>query len=216
MNEALSQLKENFGVYGSWAIWDNDGNIGSILSADDFQNMLKPNVVFLGLNASMEIPVDWINYHAECGIHAIPPKKPQAWNITPVRRLAEVLQEKEFEPLKGAYMSDIIKTSYDADSAVTAEKARDEKVKFENVNMFKEELKSLSQISGSIRFHIICIGGKSYEIVQDAIKDGWLNGSDKSVYKIYHYSQPYRNVDQEIRRRIREDLFEVIKLLQVN
>ncbi len=204
-NKYLPLLKKDFGKYGSWALWNEDGSITSLISKNDFELLLKPNIIFVGLNASMKLPEDWINYHSECGKYCRLGKA-KSWRQTHVRKLAEVLREKEFEALKGAYMTDIIKNHYDANSGVVTDKIKqDNNLISENIRLFENELKILSQISGLNRFHIICIGNKSFEILSKALKH--------KIDKIWHYSA-YQLGWEGVKERMRQNLRAIIKKLE--
>ncbi len=195
----LSILKSEFGKYGSWALWDRDGGIISFVNNNDFRLLIKPNVIFIGLNASGKLSKDWINYHSECCESG---KVESCWKRTHARKLADVLREKEFDALRGAYMTDIIKNHYDANSGVVANKIRkNANLITENLNLFENELKILSKISGSTDFHIICIGNKSFEILSQISK--------YKIDKIWHYSA-YQLGWEGVKERIRQDLRKIV------
>lgn len=199
MDKYLLQLKKKFGKYGSWALWNEDGSITSLISKNDFEFLLKPNIIFVGLNASMKLPEDWINYHSECCRFG----KIKSWKQSHIRKLAEVLQEKEFEILKGAYMTDVIKNHYDSDSGIVANKIiRDKNLVSENIKLFENELKMLSEISGSDKFHIICIGNKSFDILNQTLKH--------KIDKIWHYSA-YQLGWEGVKEKTRQDLRKITK-----
>lgn len=199
MNKHLLQLKKDFGRYGSWALWNENGSITSLINKNNFEILIKPNIIFVGLNASMKLPEDWINYHSECCRFG----KIKSWKQSHIRKLAEVLQEKEFERLKGTYMTDIIKNYYDSNSGIVANKIKQDKnLVSENIRLFENELKILSKISGSSKFHIICIGNKSFEILNQTLKH--------KMDKIWHYSA-YQLGWEGVKKKIRQDLREIIK-----
>ncbi|MBI4836950.1 MAG: hypothetical protein HY813_00900 [Candidatus Portnoybacteria bacterium] len=199
MNLNLLQLKKKFGKYGSWALWDEDGSIASLVRKNDFELLLKPNIVFIGLNASTKLSEDWINYHSECCKSG----KIKSWRWSHVSKLAEILREKEFEALKGAYMTDIIKNHYDSNSNVVVNQIKqDRSLVSKNIRLFEKELKMLSKISGLDKFYIVCIGNKSFEILDRVL--------GTKVSKIWHYSA-YQLGREGVKEKIRQDLRGVIK-----
>ena len=210
MNKHLLQLKKKFGKYGSWALWNEDGSIVSLINKDNFEFLIKPNIIFMGLNASYDLrkTFDWMNYHF------IKDKENSSWKKEHCRKLAEVLQEDEFGMFKGAYMTDIIKSHYDSDSDIIARKIdKDKTIIEESKQSFKKEMELLSKISESDKFLVICIGIKSFEITKEIVEN--------NVYKIYHYSNwsDKSNKDKEIKgyqkvqEKIRQDLRKIIKKL---
>ena len=75
----------------------------------------------------------------------------------------------------------------------------------ENKRLLKREMKLLSKISKSDEFHIICIGNKSFEILNQILKYG--------VDKIWHYSA-YQLGESGVKERIRQDLRRIMKRYQ--
>jgi len=195
MNENLLQLKKDFGKYGSWALWDDFGRITPFLGKDNFEKLIKPNIIFIGLNASIEVLDDWMGYHQEC--------RSESWFAPTfhIRKLAEILREEEFETFKGAYMTDVIKNHYDPSSNTIADKIKkDNNLVLENLRLFENELKILSKISDSGKFHIIAMGNLAFdELTKQAL--------GHRVYKIYHYANWGEG---EVKERIREDLRKII------
>jgi len=171
MNKYLLQLKKEFGKYGSWALWNKDGGIEEIIEKDNFQSLIKPNIIFMGLNASYDLRKadDWINYHF------IKNKKNSSWKKEHCRKLAEVLSEPEFSCFNGAYMTDVIKDDYNSNSGKVNNKSVNE-----NRESLGREMNLLSKISGSHNFIVICMGDKSFKITKTIIQN--------YIYKIYHYS----------------------------
>ncbi len=200
-NKYLSILKKEFGKYGSWALWDNNGGIKSLLEKKNFSEMIRPNIVFVGLNASMKIPEDWINYHHECNTFG----KIKSWKRTPVHKLADVIQEKEFSSLNGAYMTDILKGHYKQDSRVVMAEVKQNKaiILTENLRLFENELELLSKISDSNNFYIICMGDACFNILRENFK--W------NIYKVYHYAN---YGEYKVKERIRQGLEVIIKNLK--
>jgi len=198
MNKYLLQLKQEFGKCGSWAIWGENGEIEKIIKNENFESLIKPNIIFMGFNASYDLKKegDWKNYHSE-----LRHKKKFTWKREHCRKLAEVLQEDEFEVLKGAYMTDIIKNHYDSDSGIMAGKIKKDKTIIEeNEQSLKKEMELLSKISRADKFLVICMGDASFKETKKTIKD--------NIYKIYHYANYGYG---KVKERIRQDLREIIK-----
>lgn len=199
IDKHLLQLKKEFGKYGSWALWDKGGGITSFINGNDFESLIKPNIIFVGLNANGKLRKDWINYHSEC---CEPGRVESCWKRTHARKLADVLREKEFDALRGAYMTDIIKDHYDANSGVVAsEIKKDAGLITKNLTLFENELEILSKISGSAEFRIICMGNKSFEILNPISK--------YKTDKVWHYAA-YQLGWEGVKERIRQDLRKII------
>ena len=146
MNKNLQKLKEEFGKFGSWALWKKDGSLK--INRQNFQSLIKPNIIFIGLNASFDLRTvdDWSNYHV------IKNKKGSSWRKEHCRKLAEVLSDHRFSFFSGAYMTDIIKNDYSSDSS-KVKNIIDQK----NKRLFLREIKLLSSISASNKFILIFI-----------------------------------------------------------
>ena len=197
MDKYLLQLKNEFGKYGSWALWDKDGGIKKIIEDKHFESSIKPNIIFMGLNASYNLRKagDWMNYHF------IKDKKGFSWEKEHCRKLAEVLSEPEFSCFSGSYMTDVIKDNYNSNSS----KVNNENAS-ENRKLLEREMNLLSSISGSDTFTIICMGKKSLKETKKIVKD--------NVFEIYHYANwgDKNNKNQKIKgcqkvkERIRQDL----------
>lgn len=202
MNEYLLQLKNEFGKYGSWALWDENGGIEKIIKDKGFESLIKPNVIFMGLNASCDLreAADWINFHF------LKAKNNSSWKKEHCRKLAEVLSEPEFSYFSGSYMTDIVKTKYDSRSEnLTKAIKKDDRIIAENEKLLKQEMMLLSKISGSDQFIIICNGNKSFDILSQVFKH--------KVYKIWHYSA-YQIGWEGVKERMRQDLRKIMELYQ--
>jgi hypothetical protein len=200
-NEYLLQLKKEFGKFGSWALWDEDGGIENIIKDKKFISLIKPNIIFMGLNASRDLreDIDWVNFHFQ-KIRKI------SWGREHCRKLADVLSEPEFSYFSGSYMTDVIKTNYDSSSGNLMKAIkRDDGIIAANEEILKREMKLLSRISGSDKFIIICNGKKSFDILNKV--------SRHAVYKIWHYSA-YQLGWDGVKEQIRQDLREIMKRLQ--
>ncbi len=197
MNDNLLRLKEDFGKYGSWALWDDFGRITPFLNKDNFEELIKPNVIFIGLNASIEVLGDWMGYHQEC--------RSESWQAPTfhIRKFAEVLKEEELEVFRGAYMTDIIKNHFDPNSNIVIEKIKNcENILYENLNLFIEELELLSKFSKKNSFKIICFGAKVFEIMNKIPR---FHHPDYQIGQIWHYAA-FQLGEEGVKDRIREDL----------
>jgi hypothetical protein len=201
MNEYLLQLKKEFGKYGSWALWDEDGGIENIINDKKFISLIKPNIIFMGLNASRDLreDIDWVNFHFQKN------KKKLSWRREHCSKLADVLSELEFSSFSGSYMTDVIKTNYDSSTRNLMKAIRKDKgIIAANVKSLKREMNLLSGISSSDKFIIICNGQKSFDILNQEFKH--------EVYKIWHYSA-YQLGWEGVKEQIRQDLREIMKRL---
>jgi len=87
-NKSYEEVKQKYGKYASWAIWD--------IPLEDYQTVsekIKPNIVMVSLNAPGRIKEDFKNFHHGNG-------------RGPDYKLRYTFEGTEFE---GAYMTDIIK-----------------------------------------------------------------------------------------------------------
>jgi hypothetical protein len=202
MNEYLLQLKNEFGKYGSWALWDEDGGIENIIKDKELISLIKPNIIFMGLNASRDLRenIDWANFHFHKTINNL------SWRREHSSKLANVLSEPEFACFSGSYMTDVIKTKYDSSSGDLSQAIKkDESIIAENEKLLKQEMELLSKISGSDKFIIICNGNKTFDILSELYKG--------IIYKIWHYSA-YQLGWEGVKERIRQDLRQIMPRLQ--
>lgn len=205
MNKNLLQLKKEFGKYGSWALWDNFGRFFPLLNKDNFGDLIKPNIVFLGLNASRELRNDWVNFHQEGMVDRI-----KTWSQDHVKWFVDVIMEDEFSFFQGAYMTDIIKDHFDSESSIIGNKTKSDKsIISKNLELFRKELNLLSKISGEEKFKIICIGGKVFNTL-NSISEFYSSGNYQ-IFQIWHYAA-YQLGREGVKERIRQDLREIIKL----
>jgi hypothetical protein len=197
MNKQLLNLEKEFGNFGSWALWDKNGNIEGAIENKKLESLIKPNIIFVGLNASYDLRTadKWKNFHY------IANKKNSSWKKEHCRKLADVLCEPEFLCFRGAYMTDIIKNDYNSNSIdVTKTLERNEDIISENIKLFKREMELLSGISEADSFFIICMGNDAFNLTIKAINN--------NVYKIVHYSS--RGSFEAIKEKIRRDLKKII------
>jgi hypothetical protein len=199
MDNYLLQLQKEFGQYSSWALWDEHGEIKTIIESKEFDALIKPNVIFMGLNGSSDILHkcdNWMNFHF------LKEKNNSSWKKEHCRKLAEVLSEPEFSYFNGAYMTDIIKTKYDPSSGSLMQAIKkDPNIISENKILLEQEMKLLSKYSKSDKFQIICIGDDSYKIFGRMLKH--------ESSKIWHYSA-YQLGWEGVKERIRQDLRKIM------
>ncbi len=195
-DESLLQLGKKFSKCGSWALWDEDGKIEPFTQKKNFASLIKPNIVFMGLNASRDLKeeIDWANYHSDLKY-----KKGRSWKKASCRRLAEIIQ-KEFPQFYGAYMTDIIKTEYHSTSDKLKKFLENNPgVSDKNKKLLEEEIDLLEKILESDNIAIICLGNLSFDITNKM----WTMGK-KKIYKIPHYAM--HGSDKEVREKIRHGL----------
>ena len=215
MNKHLLQLKKDFGEFGSWALWDENGGITSLINKRDFEILIKPSIVILGLNASIKLPNDWINFHSECQKF-----KKKKWGQEFTKNLADLIMSDEFSILRGAYMTDIIKNiDFPESSKVIEEIKNNPKILSRSKEIFEKELNLLLKISLTNKFKIICMGRDAFDILcrawniptkRTSNKMGFVSikkyNNSFDILESYHYS--YRK-----KENIKQDLREIIKNL---
>lgn len=204
---SLQQLEEQYGKYGSWALWNNKGQIVGT-NTKKFKKLFKPNVIFLGLNANIPLRGFWHNYHSETLKYKYPSKN-KKWENEPVYKLACVLEKPELKQWKGAYMSDIIKSRSFSSSQKTRKTINKNRGEFiANVEKFKKEQKILAGFSNSEEFVVICIGNDSYNMIDKAIDENFLSRKKNLLYKIPHFSNWGK---EPIKKKIYKKLRKIIK-----
>ena len=154
-------MKAEFGTVSSWAVWapqidtvkSGTGDI-SFFEKDDIVDVLNPNYVFVGLNASS-------TYVQKTGVANI-----RVWgnfHSTDNRRqhdykLRYALQET---PYWGGYITDIIKYHAEVDSNKVSRFLREHpEVVRENIALFNREIEILGT-----KPVLIALGDKVYEIL---------------------------------------------------
>ncbi|TRZ64146.1 MAG: hypothetical protein D4Q79_02200 [Spirochaetia bacterium] len=200
-DESLLQLGKKFGKCGSWALWDEDGKIEPFIQKRNFTSLIRPTIIFMGLNASRDLKeeVDWANYHSDLKY-----KKGRSWKKSSCRRLAEIIQ-KEFPQFCGAYMTDIIKTEYHSTSDKLKKFLKNNPdVSDKNKKLLEEEMNLLGKVLESDKLAVICMGNLSFDITN---KMGTV-GKNK-IYQIPHYAM--HGSDKEVREKIRSGLKTLIE-----
>ena len=196
--EKFNFIKEKYGHCASWAIWREQGNnpplfnMGDLSVLDPQQNpnllsQLKPDVVFVGLNISIDIgdQEPFSNFH---------PTNPYANDY----KTRFALKDTE---LWGGYMTDIIKDHVElhGQTVVNYLNANPD-VEEKNIETFRKELKDL----GTENPTIIAFGNEVYRILSRNLNNEF------NIYKITHYSH-FINLDE-----YRKKFESLIKEIQMN
>jgi len=136
-------MRERHGSYGSWAVWAQQSgapksNMGDIQILDENVNpklleMLKPNIVMIGLNFSREfISEPFRNFH----------------DSSPVANDFKIRYAFYNTEFWGAYMTDVIKGIVEPSSGQLQRYLRDNpEVVRDNINNLRLELQDLGQSS---------------------------------------------------------------------
>ncbi|NOT90992.1 hypothetical protein [Ferruginibacter sp.] len=173
--EHFIEISNKYGEFASWAVWANEdvkpkSNIGdmSIFDLDKNQKlleMLKPDVVMVGLNFSRTIERKaFVNFHD---------KRPQGQDY----KIRYAFRDTEFY---GAYMTDIIKDFEEKISGNVLMYLKDNKeFELKNVRLFEQEIKDL-KCSDPL---IISFGNITYDILNKHF------GRKYRIKKVMHYSQ---------------------------
>ena len=174
--EQISSTKHN-----TWACWDNsfDENINEHFSLEKHGNDLKPDIIFLGLNATRELK--YPNFHYPN--HANDRKLKNAIQ-------GDSLEKPQLPSLFGAFMTDLVHDQAEADSSKV-------EIKDHHYKKFEKKLYTL----GQDQYQIICFGGKVYDamkawLVDEQEYESGLKScaaqSDKpwdvTIYKVMHYA----------------------------
>lgn len=173
----------------SWALWSDDFPDEGCIEDDptavrEFlagqREQLRPDVVFLGLNASGELKAPLWNFHG-VGRNGLGGGKD--------RYLKEFIQDAELSQLSGGYMTDL---SSDEDP-----ESKNVTVTADDYERFAEQLRLL----GGDRHTVIAFGNDAFNALADHIgatedsdaislrtfRDDFA-GRELEVYRVYHYS----------------------------
>jgi hypothetical protein len=167
-------IKDKYGHYASWAIWAQEGekpkdNVGDIsifdIAKDDsFLQLLKPNIILVGLNISSR-PIDGTlgNFHD---------RRSEAQDY----KIRYALKDT---PLWGAYMTDIIKDfEQKVSGKVMSHLRKNKSFEEENVKTFRGELSDLEVDNPTI----VAFGEDAYKILKRNFNKEYI------IHKIPHYS----------------------------
>ncbi|NOR54796.1 MAG: hypothetical protein GQ531_01165 [Sulfurovum sp.] len=169
--EKYEIIKETYGAHSSWAIWADedmssikkmsDLSIFDIVNNKDLLSSLNPNIVFVGLNISKELPNYFANFHG-------------GKNDSKIR---DAFKDTRF---CGGYMTDIIKSFVESDSGkMISHLKKQEALEEENIKTFQIELNDL----GGENIEIVAFGKSTYEILH---RNGFTE--KYKVMRVPHYS----------------------------
>ena len=195
--EKFNFIKQKYGHVASWAIWKEVGetpksNMEDLNILDPQQNpnllsKLKPDVVFVGLNTSIDITdlEPFSNFH---------PTSPHAQDY----KTRFALKDTE---LWGGYMTDIIKNhvGMNAQEVMNYLSANPE-VEEKNIEIFRDELKDL----GTENPTIIAFGNAAHNILTNNLNNEF------NIFQVTHYSH-FINPDE-----YRKKFESLIKEIQMN
>ena len=169
--EKYENIKSKYGNMSSWAIWSESldtikSGIGDISFFENptitTLNMLKPNIILVGLNISKDIPKNFSNFH---------PNYSQNNDYKTRYALKDTI-------LWGAYMTDIIKDFEEKVAGNLMKYLNKNKIfEKENIDKFEKELIDI----GAKDPIIIAFGNDSYKILK-------RNLNKYKIYKVTHYS----------------------------
>jgi hypothetical protein len=166
-------IANKYGHYASWALWADEGkkpkdNIGDLSIFDieinkDLLKLIKPNIIFVGLNISRKIESPLANFHDT---------RPQAMDY-------KIRYALKNTPYYGGYMTDIIKDFEQKISGkVMTYLNRNKTFELENIEIFLEEISDLKVKNPQI----ITFGNDAYKILFRNLS------GEYDIVKIPHYS----------------------------
>ena len=197
--EKFEFIKEEYGDCASWAIWREQGNnpplfnMGDLSVLDPQQNpnllsQLKPDVVFVGLNISIDIgdQEPFSNFHSN-------------YRYAQDYKLRFALKDTE---LWGGYMTDIIKDHVGKNVNEVKNYLRENTgVEEKNIETFRKELKDL----GTENPTIIAFGDDAHNILIRHLNNEF------NIFQVTHYS--YRGLTKEDFRDEIKSLIERIQMI---
>ena len=194
--EKFNFIKKKYGRFGSWSIWGEEGenaksNMGDLNVLDPQQNpdvlsVLKPDIVFVGLNTSRDIT----EYEPFSNFHP---------NYSSAQDYKTRFALKNTE-LWGGYMTDIIKDYPELHGQKVMNFLKDNPdVEKKNTESFQEELKDL----GTKNRMIITFGGNVFKILKKNLQNEF------NIFRVTHYShfinkQKYRNEFKSLIKNMKE------------
>lgn len=173
----FDMLKKEFGLCGSWTIWELPGNTaksntGDMSWADDpkLHEKVGTGYVFVGLNwagghgnQTKDGSIKWKDFHSD-------------YTYQNDYKLRYALMDT---PYWGSYITDIIKYYPETDSSkVSSLVKKHPDIARENIKRFERELLLLGDPSPIL----VALGGASYEILKQYL------GSKYTIAQIKHYS----------------------------
>jgi len=162
--EEYQEIKEKYGKYASWAIW-NENDMGDLEVIEDNIDQLHSKYVFLALNMSKSVKTwsNWENFHG---------------GSPHDRKLMYALNRTK---LRGSYLTDLFKGIPQKDSNKFEENLTESDIK-QNVKFFKEEMKDIKLKPHST--FVILGKTNTYNLFKEHFKPHFEN---KAV-PYYHYS----------------------------
>jgi hypothetical protein len=181
MRDLYKFIKSKYGFCSSWAVWQEEGdtpksNIGDISVLEptsQLLNILKPEIVLLGLNFSdRDVNIPLANFHDS---------SPKATDF----KLRYALKNT---PYWGGYMTDLIKNYKEKDSSkLMSYLSKNKDFLEENINVFKEELLDL----GVENKLLITLGKDVHKLMQKEFSDYKL--MNVPHYASYMSKEKYRS-----------------------
>ncbi|MCR5606632.1 MAG: hypothetical protein K6F69_07440 [Treponema sp.] len=164
-NELFDTIKEKYGKYSSWTLWDENNRAGMNWLADkDLLEKLSTNYVFVGLNcsspANKKIPPIFGNFHSK---------------DVNIKKLCEALENTKF---KGCYITDIIKCLNESKSEILSEYLK------KNPDYEKKQIQIFMEEIGYFGKPILLALGKT---TYNILKRNHIDKEFRVVY-IWHYS----------------------------
>lgn len=153
----------------SWAIWSEDYPGPGCVEEDPTRmvsfilsnrNRLTPNIVFLSLNPSANIPAPYSNWH---------PTDSKHYDY----RLKSFIQDNGLETLLGGYMTDLVSHETTPDSAAVDHTEAD-------IDRFLEQLTAL----GRREYHVVCFFD---EDVYEPLRSHFGEESEELKHRIKHF-----------------------------
>jgi hypothetical protein len=199
--EKFEFIKKKYGHVASWAVWKEVGetpksNMGDLNILDPQQNpnlqsQLKPDVVFVGLNISMNLS----DGKPFCNFHPAGSRARYAQDY----KTRFALKDTE---LWGGYMTDIIKHYPELHGQNVVSFLRDNPdIEKNNIKIFREELKDL----GSENPTIIAFGIDTHSILTRNLNNEF------NIVQVTHYS--YQGLTKE---NFREEIKSLIERIETS
>lgn len=171
----LEHIKHKHGNYASWAVWavasgTPKSNIGVVshFESEAVLNVLKNNIVMVGLNISVQGSTDskpFQNFHSP---------NPSANDFKIRYAFAD-------SPFYGAYMTDIIKSHVEIDAKQVMRRLKEHPEEIEeNLKIFRQEMQDIKAAAPVI----LAFGRDAYRLLSEN-----LNGNEYSkLTRLTHYS----------------------------
>ena len=161
----------------AWAVWENNSMKMPDISSSEVADLLKPQIIFFGLNPSKNLK-NIRNFHS---------------SSVGDKRLKKAIQGKNIktpnlEKLIGGFMTDLTDRVESDSSKVDLKE-----------HSFKH-IEHVLQTLGENSYHMICFGGKTYETAKNWLLNQKVEGNDLlkcqvgkkpykvTLYKVMHYS----------------------------